>query len=94
MFFFYAGTASLDVLPPGEQYAKTISPSPKSQKTTDERLYNYLFSDEFEHKALFTKTEGFSDVPSAKAQPTPVEVQQAQDAKKSKKPADEKGAAE
>jgi hypothetical protein len=92
MFFFYSGTASIDVLPPGEQYANTIEPSNKSQKTTNERLYNYLFSDEFEHKSLFTRTTSFSDVPSKTSKP--IEVQQSDDSRKSKKPGEEKGATE
>lgn len=86
MFFFYHGQAPIDVLPPGEQYTTTISPSPKSQKATDERLYHWLFDEAFEHRALFVKTADFADVPG----PMPVEAKAAEDlAKPAKRKAEQ-----
>lgn len=68
MFFFYSGKEPISVHVPGEQYAVTINPSERSQKTTNEGLYKYLFSPDFKDKALFVKAESF-DPPSGKPQP-------------------------
>lgn len=70
MFFFYSGSEPLSVLVPNEQYAFTINPSDRSQHTSNEVLYEYLFSDGFEHRALFEKTEDF-EPPAKKASSFP-----------------------
>jgi hypothetical protein len=65
MYFYYAGTTPIDILVPGEQYAVTITPTERSQKTSNAKLYDYLFSDVFPNRHLFTKTDSF-DPPAKK----------------------------
>ena len=71
MYFFYSGKEPIDILVPGEQYAITVSPSERSQKTNNEDFYNFLFSNEFESSALFEKTDSF-EPPKKLAAPKPV----------------------
>lgn len=72
MFFFYSGDTPLDVLVPGEQYAITVLPSARSQRTTNQSFYDFIFSDEFKHKALFEKTSDF-EPPVKKPVATPAQ---------------------
>jgi hypothetical protein len=53
MQFLYKGDTSLDVRIPGEQYARTINPSPNAYTTNDKVLYDFLFSDENPSRKLF-----------------------------------------
>ena len=83
MYFFYSGKAPLDVLVPGEQYAMTVTPSDRSQKTTNADFYAYIVSDEFPHKDLFQHTDSF-EPPSKKVVAPPP-------AKKAEEPKSEGG---
>jgi len=60
MFFFYSGNEPVDVVVPGEQYAFRVEPSDRGQKTTNEKLYDFLFSDLNPKRAMFYKAFGFA----------------------------------
>ncbi len=63
MFFYYAGDKPVDVVIPNEQYAFRIMPSKNCQKTTNEKLYEFLFSPAMgENRTFFRKASGFSDL--------------------------------
>lgn len=81
MYFFYSGKAPLDVLVPGEQYAMTVTPSDRSQRTTNEKFYSYIVSDEFESKDLFQHTDSFEPPLSKKTVVAPPPAKKAEEPK-------------
>lgn len=60
MFFFYSGSDPFDVVIPGEQYAFRIEPSDRGQKTTNEKLHKFLFSDLNPRRDMFYEAFGFA----------------------------------
>jgi hypothetical protein len=94
MFYFYSGSEPLQVLVPGEQYAVTIEPSERSQKTTNEEMYKYIFSDEYkadfpDKAAMLEKATSF-EPPKSAPEPAP----QAPELKEKKPEAKSKGGSE
>lgn len=62
MFFNYLGKDPLRVDIPGDQNPVTIYPSEFGQKTSNEFLYELLFSADFKDKSLFTKATSFDPI--------------------------------
>lgn len=81
MYFFYSGKNPLDVLVPGEQYAMTVTPSDRSQKTTNPKFYEYIVSDEFEFKDLFQHTDSFEPPVAPKKVVAPPPAKKAEEPK-------------